>query len=418
MGYNGGINKRGYYRRNHNMISKSSVNFGMRVMDKALFGWTKALKSNSKGRSYCSSPLVRKAQHFNPKRQKCDYIIWGIFAVSCPIVGILLFFLEDWCVFFTIAIFGFVEFMFLVWLGIFEKEALEFYDNHPFIYYYLYQDEVEQVVVEVNKNIKLQKVILLTVFVLNLYPIVFLLIDLILMLMGSYLEVYKWIYGSIGELVTCALIIFNLIFKYPLYFERKNIDVETVKSVFEIRKRPEEVKESLKIEKVEEKIDTHFNNTSAFVQNPASKMSVSVDVVLPKLGGEYIETFKSLHMHGTLHVKKDVAYIVFSLPEADVVDKNESFIVQEYNIDKFILAYEKNWIFAKQLQEKLNETSKLEIRQAGAMGMNIVVTEKTIVLYLHRRHLPIYTKEECDELIKFLYVSKHRISEVRSKLFA
>lgn len=38
MGYNGGINKRGYYRRNHGMFSKSSYRSGGKILSNLIIG--------------------------------------------------------------------------------------------------------------------------------------------------------------------------------------------------------------------------------------------------------------------------------------------------------------------------------------------------------------------------------------------
>lgn len=38
MGYNGGINKRGYYRRNHGMYRKSSYRSGEKILSGLLLG--------------------------------------------------------------------------------------------------------------------------------------------------------------------------------------------------------------------------------------------------------------------------------------------------------------------------------------------------------------------------------------------
>lgn len=232
MGYNGGVNKRGYYRRFNGGASKSSFNAGSKIFDKCLFGWTSLVKStdNSSRQSF----LLNEEciwRHYNPKLQILECIVLSIFAFGCSIGGILMFLLEEWPIFLTIAVFGFLEWFFLIGMGWLDEDVLAFYKNNGAISYYIYDDEIETSLNHCNKIVNLQKAIYVVSFLLNMYPIVFLIIDL------TICSIYDWNFG--GELIAFGGIVINLMIKgsRPILAKPKYYDIENFSKVFSIRKR-------------------------------------------------------------------------------------------------------------------------------------------------------------------------------------
>lgn len=113
MGYNGGVNKRGYYRRNHGMYSKSSIKSGSRILSNIFLGGLGMMISlgNSLSEDSNSGLAVQKTKvkHFNPMDQTKKFIIYGIIAILCPIAGFFLFVYANWWIFFSVLICGFIE---------------------------------------------------------------------------------------------------------------------------------------------------------------------------------------------------------------------------------------------------------------------------------------------------------------------
>lgn len=172
MGYNGGLNKRGYYRRNHGMIHKSSMNFGSKILTN-IFGGGLSL-TGTLGRSLleesnkCPDLENKKVKHFNPIRQRFKYIILGTIAILCPILGFVLYEFFNWWIFFSILICGFIETAICISMTIPNGK------NN-----FIYKEEEQYVKKACNGNLNILRVLFIILFVLNLYP--FLSNDLYLM---------------------------------------------------------------------------------------------------------------------------------------------------------------------------------------------------------------------------------------------
>jgi hypothetical protein len=140
------------------------------------------------------------------------------------------------------------------------------------------------------------------------------------------------------------------------------------------------------------------------------------DAQSPSIRGEYVEAFK--YPYGKLHIDSSSASIRFYFPGPDARYKGTHFNIWEEDIDKYIKAYQNNWETGIKLREKAKETPKTELKQVGEMSMNIVATAQSFTIYLHHYHLPIYKKKEYEEMVMLLQQAKHKIKEVRKKLFA
>ena len=72
MGYNGGINKRGYYRRYHGMYRKSSYRSGEKILSGLIIGGLELIPtaasstSNSKGTSTRKRKAVSEQNAYTP----------------------------------------------------------------------------------------------------------------------------------------------------------------------------------------------------------------------------------------------------------------------------------------------------------------------------------------------------------------
>lgn len=163
MGYNGGTNKRGYYRRNNGMYSKSSMKSGSRIFTNFLLGSIgligslgKALLEESNNISDVKSTNNKQS---NPKQEKIKYIIFFIIAILCPIIGYILFYYANWSMFFSILIFGFIEtIMCLITIPILNE-------NNP-IYKTQNGSNIKK------RTINIIRCIYITLFILNLYPFI------------------------------------------------------------------------------------------------------------------------------------------------------------------------------------------------------------------------------------------------------
>lgn len=163
MGYNGGINKRGYYRRNHGMASKSSMKFGSKILSNFVGGSLDMISLLGKSvlkESYEYPNLEdKKVKHFNPIRQRVKYIVFGIIAIFCPIVGFVLFEFFNWWMFFSVLICGFIETVICISMISVDSE------NN-----FIYKEEEQYVKKACNSNLNILKVLFIILFVLNLYP--------------------------------------------------------------------------------------------------------------------------------------------------------------------------------------------------------------------------------------------------------
>ena len=69
MGYNGGINKRGYYRRYHGMYRKSSYRSGEKILSGLIIGGLKLIFTAA------SSTLIPKVHQFVKERQSINKML-------------------------------------------------------------------------------------------------------------------------------------------------------------------------------------------------------------------------------------------------------------------------------------------------------------------------------------------------------
>jgi hypothetical protein len=127
----------------------------------------------------------------------------------------------------------------------------------------------------------------------------------------------------------------------------------------------------------------------------------------------YTEEF--MDNYGTLRIGSTHAQIEFYFPGPDARYKGTFISIQENEIDKYINAYKNNWKTAEELQKKVLGTNT-EFK-CGEMDMNIIVSQNSIELCLSHYKLPIYSKEECDDIINHFNIAKYRIKEIRQKLF-
>lgn len=162
MGYNGGVNKRGYYRRNHGMYSKSSIKSGSRILSNIFLGGLGMMISlgNSLSEDSNSALAVQKTKvkHFNPMDQTKKFIIYGIIAILCPIAGFFLFVYANWWIFFSVLICGFIETV--ICFSIIPGKT-----NN-----YIYTSEVENVKKRCRSNLYILRGLFIILFVLNFYP--------------------------------------------------------------------------------------------------------------------------------------------------------------------------------------------------------------------------------------------------------
>lgn len=172
MGYNGGINKRGYYRRNHGMFSKSSYRSGEKILSNLIIGGLGLL-------DFGFSPLfdiadsspnltTEKNRPLNPRSVQTKYLVCGILSLICPIAGILTYIYAYWMLFFSLLVFGGIGFfisLFTISLG------NTFYFNET-LGKYLYKDEINTLKFEYQKILKIHIVFRIVSTILNLYPFI------------------------------------------------------------------------------------------------------------------------------------------------------------------------------------------------------------------------------------------------------
>ena len=94
--------------------------------------------------------------------------------------------------------------------------------------------------------------------------------------------------------------------------------------------------------------------------------------------------------YGTLRIGHSHAFIEFYFPGPDARYKGTFISIQEDEIDKYINAYRDNWRTAEELQVKVSDTPEAKFNQLGELGMNITVTQNSIMLCIDNYHLPIF----------------------------
>lgn len=398
------------YRRTGSNIFKTRSNKKMtslvsKTMAYGMLAPFAALDSMSSSRH--SSYIPGDPKHYNPKKHKIGIIIGGILALLCPIAGFITFYYFDWFMFFSVIVFGVIEtVIFCIILNREITTCLEVSTGNVYAPYdkFIYQDELDIISTPYCKNENTISWIITLTTMLNFYPFV-------LSYTGEWDDLEWFPFSTITIMLPILIIIINIIFIVFALKSKKHID-----ELWEIRKRL----------KNEEKISSKFNSKSnvhndktntvnkhnEFNNSQQSNADAS-NLTIPKINGEYTEKF--MNNYGTLRIGDSHAFIEFYFPGPDARYKGTFISIQENEIDKYINAYKNNWKTAEELQKKVLGTNT-EFK-CGEMDMNIIVSQNSIELCLSHYKLPIYSKEECDDIINHFNIAKYRIKEIRQKLF-
>lgn len=215
MGYNGGINKRGYYRRYNGMYSKSSSRSGSKLLSNTVLGGLGLIGAGVSALSELADSAPELAQsdhkHFSLKRHLFKYVICGIIALLCPIASFATFTFAYWPIFFSILLFGIIE--------IIPCAASFSLEESLKSGYYYYQDEVYKIVPGCRRNIKIYIGFLVLLFILNLYPVVYLILDF------SGEGYFEWEFGAEPTMWLYVIkIFFNGFFIYSAFIELKSVE--------------------------------------------------------------------------------------------------------------------------------------------------------------------------------------------------
>lgn len=397
------------YRRTGSNIFKTRSNKKMtslvsKTMAYGMMAPFAALDSMSSSNNF--SYIPRDPKHYNPKKHKNGIIIGGILALLCPIVGFITFHYFDWFMFFSVLLFGGIEV--LVFMITLDDENTYCLENssgdimYSHVYKYIYQDEFDSISKDYCENLNIIIRIMIATSIINLYPFIF-----------FFLGLWDLDFGSEITFILALLVVFLNIHFIVVALKNKKY-----KDIWEIRKRP----------KIEEKNNTNFNSKSNSRNdkiNHVNKYNVSnntqqsnnnvSNLSIPKINGEYTEEF--MRNYGTLRIGHSHAFIEFYFPGPDARYKGTFISIQENEIDKYINAYRDNWRTAEDLQVKVSDTPEAKFNQLGELGMNITVTQNSIMLCIDNYHLPICSQEECDNIINHFNIAKYRIKEIRQRLF-
>ena len=413
------------YRRTGSNIFKTRSNKKMtslvsKTMAYGMMAPFAALDSMSS--SGHSSYIPGEPKHYSSKKHKLKIIICGILALLCPIAGLVLFVIPhlnwflyhylnwglyyDWYMFFSVILFGFIEL--LVFMIALDDEVTYCLENssggiiYSHVYKYIYKDEFDSVSKEYCKNLSIIIRIMIVTLIINLYPFIL-----------AFLGLWGLDFGSeITFILALLVVILNILFIIVALKNKK------YKDVWEIRKRP----------KTEEKSSANSNSKShnyndktnlvnkRTESNNGQQSDVDVsNLTIPKINGEYTEEI--MRTYGTLRIGSFHAFIEFYFPGPDARYKGTFISINENDIDKYINAYKNNWQTAEKLQVKIFDTPDAKFNQLGEMGMNITVSHNSITLCIDSYHLPICSRKECDDIINHLNIAKHRIKEIRQRLF-
>ena len=199
----------------------------------------------------------------------------------------------------------------------------------------------------------------------------------------------------------------------PQLFQNKKDVKKDIRSIFYVRNRPKTDFESKSKSSL-----TKFSNDKKHKHNDLNnnqQFDNTHNLTIPKINGEYTEEF--MRNYGTLRIGSFHAFIEFYFPGPDARYKGTFISINENDIDKYINAYKNNWQTAEKLQVKIFDTPDAKFNQLGEMGMNITVSHNSITLCIDSYHLPICSRKECDDIINHLNIAKHRIKEIRQRLF-
>lgn len=189
MGYNGGTNKRGYYRRYNGMYSKSSGKSGSKLITNAILGGLGLISTIGAAiaDSSIDTPAANdfKEKHFSPIKQRRKLIIGGILALLCPVAGFITFQYAYWWMFSSVLLFGFIEL-----LIIFSITTVEGHISNEINY--IYENEIESTTKACKTNRIILRVLTILLFVLNLYPIGMYICGLTYLIDVGSLAKYGW----------------------------------------------------------------------------------------------------------------------------------------------------------------------------------------------------------------------------------
>lgn len=122
MGYNGGINKRGYYRRNNGMYSKSASKRGSKIMDNTLIAGLGLFSILGGALIDAANNYVPQLKPLNIMLNKFKFLICTIIALSCPILGWYMCVFEYWWISGSLFVFGIIEFFAFAFINAFPYE--------------------------------------------------------------------------------------------------------------------------------------------------------------------------------------------------------------------------------------------------------------------------------------------------------
>lgn len=189
MGYNGGINKRGYYRRNNGMYKKSSSKFGEKLIGNIIGSGLSLLFSPSDLNLETTQINQETPRKINIRRFKIKKIICCIITVLCPICTILTYELAEWWMFFSVLLWGIIELSFILYLTIEEDIKTKYIINAQEL------DLVTQTIKQTKNIIKYSLIITL---ILDTAPFILVLLDII----GYY-----YMYNDFTNITTILIIL-------------------------------------------------------------------------------------------------------------------------------------------------------------------------------------------------------------------
>lgn len=398
MGYNGGTNKRGYYRRFNGMYSKSSYRSGEKILSNFILGGVGLLATGAKAISKMSDNMpydnLYKEEHLNLRIQKAKYIICGILSIICPIAGYISHAYYGWWLFFSMLIFGGISVIINCITALFET-------NFTFGKY-IYEDELEHMTLECRKILKTHKIFMIAASILNIYPLIFIISEIITPPPYGEIKI-----GFLSILLTIFNIGLPIAFAGGSFYDLKTLNKTLSKNT---RRRRTKTAETGSTTNKNAKSSNSGHDSSA-----EEDETLKLEIHLPKISGEYVEPFYG--QHSKLHIRPHSADIQFYFPGPDLRYNGTFFQITENEIDAYIQAYKINWLKAKELYEKAQELPNTELKITGEKNMEIWATNKYFTIYLHKYHLPIATEKEYKDIINQLHIAKLRIEEIRQKLF-
>lgn len=366
------------------LVSKTMA-FGMLAPFAVLGSSNSSISANS---SYYDS---KPPKHYSSKKHKIGIIIFGVLAILCPIAGFVTFCIaDDWWIATSIVIFGPIEFFLCALMHLHSSEG---YNK------YIYKDEEICIEQEFKKNLDIINKIGIALLVINIYPI--------------FIFATPYYYTlSYSDCKGC-----DILLSIIPYIIKISSNIFFVSQVRDDKKRKMDY-----FFFINQRLDTNNTLKNSFKDSCVQKRSkdnydtnLKSNFSLPPIKGEYSEEF--MDNYGTLRIGSTHAFIEFYFPGPDARYKGTFISINENDIDKYINAYKNNWQTAEKLQVKIFDTPDAKFNQLGEMGMNITVSHNSITLCIDSYHLPICSRKECDDIINHLNIAKHRIKEIRQRLF-